>query len=81
MDTHQQVLSVLDEVLSLQGRSENFTAETSLLGEIPELDSMAVVSILTLLEERFDFFVDDDEIDGSVFESVGTLVRFVDQKL
>jgi acyl carrier protein len=75
------VLAVLDEVLGLRGRSEEFSAETPLLGAIPELDSMAVVSVITMLEERFDFIVDDDEIDGSTFESVGSLVSFVNQKL
>ena len=81
MDTQQHVLEVLDEVLSLRGRSATFTADTPLLGEIAELDSMAVVNILTALEERFDFFVEDDEIDGTVFQTVGSLSRFVDQKL
>ena len=81
MDTQQEVLAVLDEALSLRGRSEMFLADTPLLGAIPELDSMAVVSILTALEERFDFIVDDDEIDGTVFETVGSLVQFVEQKL
>ena len=81
MDTQEQVLAVLDEVLGLRGRSESFSAETPLLGAIPELDSMAVVSVITMLEERFDFIVDDDEIDGSTFESVGSLVAFVNQKL
>ena len=81
MDIQKEVLSVLDETLSLRGTSATFSANTPLLGAIPEIDSMAVVSILTALEERFDFFVDDDEIDGSVFETVGSLVQFVEQKL
>ncbi len=81
MDAKSEVLSILDEVLSLKGRSKGFTLETPLLGAIPELDSMAVVALLTTLEERFGFAVDDDEIDGSVFATVGTLVDFVQGKL
>lgn len=42
---------------------------------------MAVVSIITALEDSFGFAVDDDEIDASVFETVGTLVVFVEGKL
>ncbi len=42
---------------------------------------MAVVSIITALEDRFGFVVDDDEINASVFETLGTLVDFVDTKL
>lgn len=81
MDIEQSVLSILDEILSLKGRSAGFTLETPLLGAIPELDSMAVVALITTLEERFGFMVDDDEIDGAVFATVGTLVGFVEGKL
>jgi acyl carrier protein len=42
---------------------------------------MAVVALITTLEERFGFMVDDDEIDGAVFASLGTLVDFVQGKL
>jgi len=76
-----EVLSILDEVLSLKGRTKGFSLETLLLGAIPELDSMAVVALISSLEERFGFMVDDDEIDGAAFASVGTLVDFVQNKL
>lgn len=81
MDIKQEMLSILDEVLSLGGRGLAFTRDTSLLGAIPELDSMAVVALIGIMEERFGFVVDDDEIDGSVFASVGSLVDFVQGKL
>ena len=81
MHTRNEVLAVLDDVLSLKKRSANFADTTPLLGALPELDSMAVVSVLTSLEERFGFTVDDDEIDGKTFETVGSLVAFVQGKL
>jgi acyl carrier protein len=81
MDIKSEVLAILDEVLSLKGRSSSFTLETALLGAIPELDSMAVVALITSMEERFGFFVEDDEIDGASFATVGTLVDFVQGKL
>ena len=81
MDIHNEVLAILDDVLSLKGRSRTFTRETALLGAIPELDSMAVVALITSMEERFGFFVEDDEIDGASFATVGTLVDFVQGKL
>lgn len=80
MDTQKEVLSLLDEILSLKGRSSGFTASTPLLGAIPELDSMAVIALLNGLEERFGFSVEDDEIEGSVFATLGSLVKFVDGK-
>ena len=81
MDIKQEVLAVLDEVLSLNGRALEFDLDTPLLGAVPELDSMAVVGVINLLEERFGFVVEDDEIDGSSFATVGSLVDFVSGKL
>ena len=81
MNTQKEVLSLLDEILSLNGRAAQFTASTPLLGAIPELDSMAVVALITSFEERFGFAVEDDEIEGSTFATVGSLIEFVDSKL
>lgn len=81
MSTQQEVLALLDEILSLNGRTSTFTENTVLLGAIPELDSMAVISLITSMEERFGFITDDDEIDGSTFATVGSLVSFVEAKL
>ncbi len=81
MNTKKEILSLLDEILSLNGRSAEFSSETPLLGAIPELDSMAVVALITSLEERFGFTVDDDEIEGSTFATLGSLIEFVEGKL
>lgn len=75
------VLHVLDEVLSLGGRAARFDRQTPLLGALPELDSMAVVNLIGGLEERFGIVVDDDDIDGDTFATVGALVDFVGSKL
>lgn len=81
MDIQTDVLRVLDEVLSLRGRALAFDAATPLLGSIPELDSMAVVTLITTLEDRFDIVVDDDEISGDTFATVGSLSTFLAGKL
>ncbi|MDD5297596.1 MAG: acyl carrier protein [Rhodocyclaceae bacterium] len=81
MDVQREVLRLLDEVLSLGGRGLAMTAQSPLLGAVPELDSMAVVAILTGLEDRFGILIEDDDVDGQVFASVGSLVAFVSGKL
>jgi acyl carrier protein len=81
MDPTTDVLRTLDDVLSLGGRAQTFTRATPLLGALPELDSMAVVTLITTLEERFGIMIDDDDIDGATFASVGSLVDFVAAKL
>ena len=81
MNVLKETLRILDEVLSLDGRSSAFSRETALLGAIPELDSMAVVTLITTLEEQLGIVVDDDDIDGSTFATVGSLADFVGEKL
>ncbi len=76
-----EVLRILDEVLSLGGRAKSFNRDTPLLGAIPELDSMAVVLLITNMEDRFGLVVDDDDIDGATFATVGSLSDFVSGKL
>jgi acyl carrier protein len=81
MDVATQVRAVLDEVLSLGGRAAQFGMNTHLVGAVPEFDSMAVVTLIATLEDRFGIVVHDDEIDGDTFATVGSLVEFVSQKL
>ena len=81
MGTEQKVKQILASVLNLGDRVAKFDAATPLLGAVPELDSMAVVSLLTALEDKFGFTIDDDEVDGRTFASMGNLVAFVEGKL
>lgn len=69
----RQTLQLPDEVA--------LTVDTQLLGALPEFDSMSVVTVLTELEEQFEFFVDDDEISSETFETIGTLLDFVQTKI
>lgn len=81
MDVVREVKRILDEVLSLGGRAATFTRQTQLLGAVPQLDSMAVVTLITTLEERFDIAIADDEIDSDSFASVGAVADLVANKL
>lgn len=80
MMTHD-VCRILIEILGLDGSREALTENTPLLGSLPEFDSMAVVSILTALEEHYGIFIEDDEVDASIFETVGTLCTFISSKV
>ena len=81
MNIRKELLSLLDETLHLEGRSASFDDNTPLLGALPEMDSMGVVSLLTAFEDRLGLTIDDDEIDGSVFQTFGTLLTFIQQKM
>jgi acyl carrier protein len=75
------IRSVLADTLQLGARAQALTADSALLGSLPELDSMAVVAVITALEERFGIVVDDDEITADTFATLGTLTAFVTDKV
>ena len=81
MNIEAELKNILAEVLSLGDRAQRFNATTPLLGSLPELDSMAVVAVITTIEERFGFAIGDDEISAATFASFGSLCDFVFQKL
>lgn len=81
MNTAEELKDILADVLSLGERAARLDAQTPLLGSLPELDSMAVVSLLTTIEERFGIAIGDDEIDADTFATFGSLTAFVQHKL
>lgn len=81
MDTTERLKRILGATLQLGGRTQSLTPASPLLGAIPEFDSMAVVSVLTMIEEEFGISVDDDEVSADVFETLGALSAFVEAKV
>lgn len=81
MDTLDGVRNLLKSALQLGERADRLTEGSALLGAIPELDSMAVVTLITTMEEQYGIQVDDDEISADTFATVGTLARFLADKL
>jgi acyl carrier protein len=80
-DTDQLLRRILTDVLGLKaGQAESFTAETGLFGHLPELDSMAVAGLLTEMEDRLDIMIEDEEIDGELLETFGSLLAFAEAK-
>lgn len=81
MISQNDLIQVIADVLQIDDRAANFDRNTRLLGGLPEFDSMAVVSILTALEESFGILIDDDEISADIFETVGQLHDFTQSKM
>ncbi|WP_114327633.1 phosphopantetheine-binding protein [Candidatus Colwellia aromaticivorans] len=78
--TLEDIIALVQECLQLDDVSD-FDQNTELLGCIPEFDSMAIVTILTTIEDNYGVMIEDDEIDADVFETLGTLMAFVQLKL
>jgi acyl carrier protein len=75
-----EVKEVLVSTLQIEDRADAMDASTPLFGELPELDSMSVVELVGALQEHFDIAIEDDEITGELFETLGSLAAFVADK-
>lgn len=79
--TVERLKAILRSALQLGERADALTPGSPLLGAIPEFDSMAVVSVLTMIEDEFGITIADDEIGAETFETLGSLTAFVDGKV
>jgi len=73
----EEIKAVIGEVLQIPEVMAGLDADSALLGAIPEFDSMAVVSILTTIEENYGLIINDDEVTAEIFETVGSLLDFI----
>lgn len=74
------VKTVLTTTLGVEDRAADLQASTALFGELPELDSMAVVELVYALEDRFAITIEGEEITAETFETLGSLATFVAAK-
>lgn len=80
MSVTEQVRRILAETLQLGEMAGVIDDSTLLLGNLPELDSMAVVNLVTAIEDHFGIVIEDDEISAETFETFGSLRDFVAEK-
>lgn len=80
MSTFEQVRLVISENLSLGARGARLQPKSALFGEIPEFDFMAVLTVVTALEQQFGILFDDEGISKEAFLTVGSLVALVESK-
>jgi acyl carrier protein len=77
----ENVKAVVVATLGIKDRADDLVPESELLGNLPELDSLAVVELLIALQDRFGIEIEDNEILGEVFETLGQLTAFIDSKV
>lgn len=80
METFARIKYILRDTLNLGERAERLTLDSPLLGGLPEFDSMAVVAVVTMIEDEIGITIEDDDLSADVFATVGSLVEFVQQK-
>lgn len=80
MTSLEIVRDILRDTLQLGSKADILNDSTPLLGAVVELDSMAVITVITALEDRLGILVEDEEISADMFETVGSLAAFVNRK-
>ncbi|MGB3807288.1 MAG: acyl carrier protein [Erythrobacter sp.] len=74
--------AIIADVLAIESeRAETLEADSGLFGHLPELDSMAVATLLTEMEDRLDIVIEDEDVDGEMLETYGGLLAFSEAKL
>lgn len=82
LDIVEAVRAVLVDTLGIdQKRADAFDQDSLLFGALPEMDSMAVATVLTELEDSLGILIDDDDVDAETFETFGNLVAFAEAKV
>jgi acyl carrier protein len=70
--------TVLARTLDLDPRTAAaLDRDSPLFGALPELDSMAVATVLTALEDHFGILIDDADVTADIFDTLGALAAFV----
>ena len=72
----EKIKSIIVEQLSVE--DSIITMETSLMKDL-EADSLDAVEIMMAIEDEFDIEIPDE--DAEKFQSVGDIVRYVDEKI
>jgi acyl carrier protein len=76
----EELKAMVAGILQVGDRLDALGPDSALLGGVPEFDSMAVVSILTTIEEEYGIVIDDDEVSAEAFETLGSLQTFINER-
>ena len=71
----QQVKQLLQEVLQ-RDDIDSWQDDSEILGAVPEFDSMAIVALLTSIEENYGVVIADDEVSAESFRDLRRLGQF-----
>jgi len=76
--TLDEVKDLVAETLGIVDRLDSMNASTGLFGSLPELDSMAVIELVTAIQEKFGLEIEPASLTMDTFETIGALAAFVD---
>jgi acyl carrier protein len=81
VNLESEVMTCVAEALALDpAAAARLSPQTALLGAHPDFNSMAVLTLLTALEDRLGLSIADD-IDAEAFTSIGSLLADLRRRL
>lgn len=80
MDAQSITVDVIRTCLQLD-ESVALETETYLMGNFAEFNSLTITTMIAEIEDVVGCTVEDDELSAELFETVGSLTDFVQQKL
>jgi len=72
---------LLRDTLQIGAKADGLTEHTRLFGGLPEFDSVAIVSVVIAIEQEYGVKIADRELSADLFESLGSLSRFIARKV
>ncbi len=68
-----------DDFVVLKDAVKEIDEGTSLISDLA-LDSLQILNFIVLLERRFNFSCEEDELNLDLFDNVSTLIDFINEK-
>ena len=80
-DILEKVLPLLAEVGGLPEPYDAANESASLLGHGVRLDSIAILRLVSAIEEKLGLTIDESELDRSDFRTIGTVIDFIEKRI
>ncbi|MBK6508981.1 MAG: acyl carrier protein [Haliea sp.] len=78
-----QALDLAKKVIAvnLQLELDQLSADTEILGNFPQFNSLTIVGVIGSIEDELDCVIDDEEINTEIFATVGDLAAFIQSRM
>ena len=63
---------------NLQLEQDQLEADTEILGNFPQFNSLTIVGVIGSIEDELDCVIDDEDITTDIFTTVGDLATFIE---
>jgi acyl carrier protein len=67
--------------LNLQLDMDQLSADTEIVGNYPQFNSLTIVGVIGSIEEELDCVIDDEEINTDIFATIRDLAAFIQSRM